>query len=95
MLTKGVRRDAVGGIDIETVGVRTVLSGIHADRGIGYIQYLQLLELIPQVAEINGIQLALQDKVRYLVSFLLGQHLYQSAGLCNGIPFGSLGRAVQ
>ena len=75
--------------------MRTVLSGIHADRRIGYIQYLQFLELIPQMAEINRVQFALQDKVRNLIRLIFGQHFHQSAGLGNGIALGSLGRGVQ
>ena len=75
--------------------MRTVLSGIHADRHIGYIQYLQFLELIPQMAEINRVQFALQDKVRNLIRLIFGQHFHQSAGLGNGIALGSLGRGVQ
>lgn len=95
LLAKGVGRNAIGRIDIEAVGMRTVLSGIHADRRIGYIQYLQFLELIPQMAEINRVQFALQDKVRNLIRLIFGQHFHQSAGLGNGIALGSLGRGVQ
>ena len=56
LLAESIGRDAIGGIDVKAVGMRTVLSGIHADRRIGYIQYLQFLELIPQMAEINRVQ---------------------------------------
>ena len=95
LLAESIGRDAIGGIDVKAVGMRTVLSGVHTDGCIGDVQYLQFLEFIAQVAEIHCIQLALQDKVGNLVRFFFGEHFHQSTGFGNGISPGSLGGDVR
>ena len=92
LLAESIGRDAIGGIDVKAVGMRTVLSGVHADGCIGDVQYLQFLEFIAQVAEIHCVQLALQDKV--VISFASSSVsiFHQSTGFGNSISPRKSGR---
>ena len=74
LLAECISRHAVGWIDIEPVGVSAAFAGIRADGGIGDVQYLQVLEFIPQVLEVDGIEFSGQCKVGDAVGFVFGEH---------------------
>ena len=88
----------LAGIDVKAVGMRTVLSGIHADGCIGDVQYLQFLEFIAQVAEIQlPFRLALSGQ-RWVISFgfFFGEHFHPKYRVWQpGISPGSLGEDVR
>ena len=82
---EGVGGYAVGRVDVEAVGIGTAFAGIHHDGGIGDVEHLQVLELIPQVLEVDGVELSGQGEVGDGVGFVFGHHGHQGAGFGNRI----------
>ena len=78
---EGIGRDAVTWVDVDTVRVSAILSCVHADGGIRYVQHFEVGEFVAQMAEVDGVKFALQGEVGDLVGFIFGQQFYQCAGL--------------
>ena len=81
LFAEGISWNAVARIDVEFVGIRTVLAGVHADAGVRDVQYPEAGKLVAQVTEVYGVEFSLQGEVGYLIGFIFSQQFYQCAGL--------------
>ena len=77
---EGIGRDAVTRVDVDAVRVGAVLSCVHAYGGIRYVQHFEVGEFVAQMAEVDGVEFALQGEVGDLVGFIFGQQFHQCTG---------------
>ena len=77
---EGIGRDAVTRVDVDAVRVGAVLSCVHAYGGIRYVQHFEVGEFVSQMAEVDGVEFALQGEVGDLVGFIFGQQFHQCTG---------------
>ena len=69
------------------VGVGALFAGVHLDVGIGDVEHLQAGELVTQVAEILGIELAVEGEVGDAVGLCFRHHGDEGAGFAHVVGF--------